>query len=165
MTVDDIKNRSDEVGDCWEWRGSYSTDGVPVLNKKSVRRLGAKAIGKHIPPLFVATTKCNNQRCVCPDHILIVSRTRRIQMNVEDGRYYNPAKTAKMVKTKAKKSRFPDELVEAVRTAQGETRDIADRFNVPITWAYKVRQGICRKAPGNPFFGLMAANDSKRRAA
>jgi hypothetical protein len=79
-TLDDLKARTAEVGDCWEWQCGYQNHGktpavVYIDKRMSGRRLalmlakpGQKLDGK------VVIAKCGNHKCVNPDHMLALTK-------------------------------------------------------------------------------------------
>ena len=76
MTLDDIKSRCTEVGDCLEWQGYYERN-HPRSAGQSVRRIVYELVHGPVEsdPKKVVTMTCDNHRCVHPDHLAYVKKT------------------------------------------------------------------------------------------
>lgn len=78
-TLDDIKRRCIEVGECWEWQGAVSAEGVPYIwsggRAHTVRRLAVMFHSgrAEIPSGHVSSMRCGNRLCVRPhpEHIVL----------------------------------------------------------------------------------------------
>lgn len=158
VTMDLIKDRIIEEGDCWIWMGAYShtapavRDGDKVVQ---VRRLIAeKFLGKKINGLF-AVPKCKNSECVCPDHIRIVSRATLNKMTIEKTQFHlRPDRIAKLKLAAQKRYNIDMNKVEAVRKAEGSGRQIAKDFGMNLSVVQKIRNGAHYQI-GNVWAGLM----------
>lgn len=92
-TLEAIKANCDEVGDCWEWRGAL--DGKAPLMRVSmtrrlvpVRRWILEQAGK-MKDGHLACAKCNNPRCVAPEHAVALTRQQLQERTAKTTRYGN----------------------------------------------------------------------------
>ena len=156
-TVDSLKNRTIEVGECREWQG-YFGNGTPQVSNNgemvSVRRLFTELLGGQISKGYYVP-KCNNKTCVNPDHtvfhtvsvhlkkaakIAVLNPTRRIKIQIN-----KRATVAKLTQEKADEIRYSDE----------PSRVLAQRYGVDKSVICRIRKGNAWVNLSNPFAGLM----------
>lgn len=159
LLIERLRKHSNEVGDCWEWFGSFQSSGsTPAMNfngrVKPARRhiaeqLGLDVVGK------VVTCKCRNYMCVNPDHIMVITRARLQALTAKELAYANNPARVKKISDKARaRSRLTMQIVEQIRAAEGKQRDIAARFGVSQTTVSVIRRGEAWRDHTNPFAGL-----------
>ncbi len=164
-----IHERCIEEGDCWIWQGAMSGSASlrPCVNwggkTRYVRRLVSEMKGV-IPPGFVAVATCGRERCVSPHCVKAVTNKRSKQMAAKRGAFSNPAKIRKASMTRRANSWITEEVVGRVRTAP-TAQAAHDETGVSLSYCKAIRRGCFRRDFNNPFVGLLAANDSTRRAA
>lgn len=70
--------RTVQVGDCLEWKGSYTNRGQPRVKWDgkyvSVRRLVYKLACGELPSDMVVKTTCRNNKCVKQSHLVLLTR-------------------------------------------------------------------------------------------
>lgn len=161
MLVEYIKARSTEDGDCWIWNLACSGNGTPKLmwQKKQwgARRLVAMEMGLNIEGKFV-TTKCGNQRCVCPDHVLVVTRKQMDKLIVErTGHPYRIERRKKISDAQRKRvGKLTDEIVAQIRAAEGTHEQISARMGIAKSTVGAIRRHEKWKIYTSPFNGLGA---------
>lgn len=161
MTLDDIKARCEEVGDCWIWQGGCDGHGRPVLsqNRRSVyaRRYVRELVdGAPVPAGKVAASRCGDRKCISP-HCSVVATTReKARMASARGAYLNPSRDAKVVLKRRAASRFSEEVIERVRQADGPAYRIAAEVDMSVSHVKAIRRGDARKPLSSPFAGLGA---------
>lgn len=169
-----IHSHCDEVGKCWFWKGALDGHGRPQTRHDGrnvyVRRLVRELTdGVPLQRGIVAAAECGHKLCVSPECSVATTTKGKATMAANRGAYNSAAKTAKMTATKRARSHISEEVVDRVRSADGSSREIAARENISISHVKAIRRGLSRRPLGSPFAGLftglMAANDSKRRAA
>lgn len=96
VTVDTqyFRDRSDVVGSCWEWRGALSQNGYGSMRTKGVtypahRKSFESAHGKIQCGLHICH-KCDNRKCVNPDHLFAGTRKDNMQDCIAKGRFKTP---------------------------------------------------------------------------
>lgn len=161
-TVDSLKSRCIEVGDCWEWQGYIQNKTPQVVSypggvKKmvSVRRVLRELVTSQEQPDGHYSNTCGNYRCVNPEHTLYktdsghmraMGKKRKVsavtanklrQYRVENG-------LAKLDEAKAQEIRLSDEPGPV----------LAERYGVSRAWINKIRRGQVWRVLSSPFAGL-----------
>lgn len=75
----------DENG-CWNWMGSISSQGYGIFNNKLVHGIVFRMAGGKCDLDKVLCHKCNNKRCINPNHLYEGTYTQNLIDAVLDGR-------------------------------------------------------------------------------
>ena len=79
VTLDIIRERCNEEGECWLWSQGHNSAGHPVVRHdgetRLVRRVAAKLAGKDIDGKLLRAT-CRNSGCCNPAHLVPTSRSK-----------------------------------------------------------------------------------------
>lgn len=180
MTLDDIKARCDEIGECWEWRTKAKCrarlthpqmrterGGPPKL----VRRVAVEfKTGKPLPANRYPVPRCGNPFCVNPDHQKVLTQAEK---DKRTGKIAAASQTrgANIARSWRESGRTEMTLEKAaeIRAAVGSLKAIGKRFGISASMAGAIRRGEYWRDHCDPFArmftGLLAANDSRRQAA
>lgn len=161
--LDRIRALSDEVGECWDWKGALQRGGcTPTIRQGrgtiAVRRALAIELGLPLQGR-VATISCGNRLCVRPEHVQTISRGKlQRRIAVETQMHARPARARKL----AEKARLTGKLTEAqvaeIRAAEGLTqRQLAAQFGISQATVSGIRRGVKWKDYRNPWLQLMGA--------
>lgn len=158
QTLESIKKRTVEIGDCWEWQG-YMANGVPYVSHEgkmiSVRRLITILSGATLRDGYYVP-KCGNAKCVCPDHITF--RHEKLHMAISGKKSaYSVARAAKIQAFKREHASKLDVMkVMDIRASDLPNRKLAEIYGVNRSVIWRVKTGRAWiDLNNNPFAGLM----------
>ena len=156
-TVQSLKQRTIEVGDCWEWQGYYG-NGTPQVSQngkmQAVRRVFTELLGGQIKKGYYIP-KCRNNRCVNPDHtafndpkthltkigkVALKSPTRRLKIQI------HKRKTI---------SKLTQEIADVIRVSDDNSRVLAEKYGVNKSVICRIKRGEAWVNLSNPFAGLI----------
>ena len=123
------------VHDCVEYVGhignaGYGLDYEPKTQKTVLahRKAYYDAYG-HIPAGLVVLHKCNNKRCVNPEHLRVGTQSENVRQSYRDGLQVNPLRS------------LTDTQVLDVLSSSGPQRAVAKQFGVSQTVIKNIRLG------------------------
>lgn len=138
----------DEKTECWDWLGSLSPRGygrirVAGKNIRAHRYSWILKHGRDIPEGMVVCHKCDNPKCVNPDHLFLGTIADNVADCVSKGRH---ARGEKLAHPRAKgekngNSRLTANQVDAIRSDQRPQRTIASQFGVSQALISKIKRG------------------------
>jgi len=162
ITVKDLKDRSDEIGDCWIWNQGTSANGYPQMKPvgcgcKLVRRLAVELAGKALAPRQPVDTTCGEKLCVNPDHMRPTTPKAVGRRAAARGAFSTPSRGARIsAARKAGRVKLTDEQVAQIRASDEPETTLGPRFGVNRSYIGRIRRGQDRKDYSNPFAGLGA---------
>ncbi len=153
----------DDAG-CMIWTGSVTASGYGriVVNGKAttVRRvLTEKMLGRPLHKDEFASSTCNDKRCVCGDHLRVVTISKRRAETAAAGGYSSLAKGAKIAQHKretAAKLQGGQAAADAIRCDSRPSHEVATEHGISASMVRKIRQGLAWKPLASPFAGLGA---------
>lgn len=158
--ADKLDQHCEESGDCMLWGGPLVQRKFPVLNvdrkKLYVKRHAMQLMG-HVLGRKVVTSKCGNQLCVNPEHLVLVTKAKMVEMTVaaHGGNLNTPASKAKIAAALRAKSPLTQEEVADIRNSNDSITTIARRYDISEAYAYMLRRGDWRRDyNATPFSGL-----------
>lgn len=163
ITDEYLKERSVEVGECWEWTGAMSNGATPVFRPPGKKTLAvriaiAQRKGLTVTSKTPATTTCSNPKCVNPEHVVVKPRTfiqRRAAK--ETGYAQRASRNAKIAAAaRARLSTLTPEMVQAIRDAEGFAREVGAKFGISKSSVIDIRAGDTWKTYTSPWAGLGA---------
>lgn len=161
-TLEAIRAKCTEEGDCWLWNGALSHGTTPTMridgdkHQVSVRRYVLELQGKKVDGLK-ATNTCNDPRCVCPAHAVAWPTSRMLKrVAVTSGYGLCPARNAKIAAGKRQHSPVTPELVTEIRNSPESGHAIARRLGLSQSTVQAIRAHETWKDYSNPFFQLAA---------
>lgn len=144
-TLNIVRGRCVEEGQCWIWSSGCTRHGYPVacINGRtsvSVRsHIFKKILGRNVPDGHVISTLCNNKRCVSPR--CLVAKTRG---DVLATAYERMARTKPS--TEFMRGRRPVKLslekAREIRMSNERSSVLAAKYGVHIETIRGVRRGI-----------------------
>lgn len=163
-TIESLKARTIEEGDCWLWQG-YKANGTPQVSNPrpgfsskmySVRRLMRELVTGKPTPDGHYVTSCGTTDCVNPKHVLYRTDEQHLQTI---GRLSSTG-VAKSLKLRQYymtigRAKLTDAIAQEIRLSNESSPALAKRYGVDRSLISKVRRGQAWKVLANPFRGLM----------
>lgn len=135
----------DKSGDCWLWTGALKENGYGVIGGHERRSRYAHRVSYQlafgaVPPGLNVLHRCDNRRCVRPDHLFAGTQAENIQDMVRKGRARpydrRGRKNPRAVLTPGKAAEI------RARRQSGETlASIAARFSVGTSQVHRIATG------------------------
>jgi len=86
---------------CWNWLGSISSQGYGLFNGKVVYGIVFRMVGKTCALDRVICHRCDNKKCINPNHLYEGTYTENMLDSLRAGRGIGPEVYRKMVELKA----------------------------------------------------------------
>jgi hypothetical protein len=148
-TLADIRERCVEVGECWEWQGSFSGCGQPRHRldgkQRKVCHTAFALAGKTWPEGKYLVRKCGNLACVNPAHLEPMTRSEQMKLAASMGKCSRPDQTAARTNGNRARSKYSMELANKVRAMRSENftlANISEALGVPVDVASKMARGV-----------------------
>ena len=150
------------AGDCQDWTGSLDSHGTPIMRKPGqrtwtpVRRVLLELAGRHIGTRL-ASTKCSNSLCVCPAHILPMTRSQLHTRSAQASAY--PRSIARRMAIAAKRRTTTHMTLESVaelRASGLPSRAAGLKYGLSQSSASAILGHRTWRNYASPFAGLMA---------
>lgn len=112
----------------------------------------------HLPTgkTVVISSTCTNRRCVNPEMVLRMTKSKAWSEHAKRGVRVGPAALRKAVATRRSRSKLPDHGAEDIRTSEEHPKALAAKWGVSEAYVYMIKAGLYRQPLSNPFAGLMA---------
>lgn len=179
-TLNDIRDRCRLVDGHWLWAGALS-DGWPRIAAPEYTRHNGRKISQHgrravwhvihqkpIPAGWRVFGTCKERTCVNPDHLVCEPTAERGRKVAKSGKWKGDLRRIAAVRATARKrSHLTPELIEYIRMSPKTGKALCEELGLGRTVVSKVRSGktTAYTPVGGLFTGLLAANESNRRAA
>ena len=163
MTLDEIKSRCEEEGECWIWKDATDSNGYPIAKVDGkcqlVRRVAysLKPSAPKLQPRQPVIAKCDCRLCVNPSCLRASTIAEVSRMAGKAGKLSGLIKGAKIAAHKrATGAKIDMEIANSIRLS-GETGPVlAARHNIDRALVNRIKRGGAWKDYSNPFMGLMA---------
>lgn len=143
-----IQEHAIHLGNCWEWTGSFHKNGYGQflrLENSKAHRFSWRIHKGKIPDGLHVCHKCDNRKCVRPDHLFIGTISDNAKDCAKKGRngmQTNPQKS-KLCGNSFQRARGESnglsklteaQVIEILKTERSviQNRDFADRFGVSV---------------------------------
>ena len=141
-----FEQKIDKSGECWNWTGAlnYTTHGYGVFGAKSGNALAhrysyAAFVGEILDGMQVLH-RCDNKRCVRPDHLFLGTQKDNMQDMMSKGREVRYDRSG----TKNPRYRVTPETVAKIKAERATGRTIASisgEFGVSLTHVGRIVRG------------------------
>ena len=163
ITLKDIHDRCDEVGDCWIWKQAVSQTGYPIIRRRPdgcllVRRVAVALDGREAMPRQPVVATCGEALCVNPAHLKATSNSDAAKRAAERGVWSGKARGAKIA---AARRSQPDvkldmEKAREIRMSAESGPVLAERYGVTRNRINDIKRGTAWKDYANPYAALGA---------
>jgi hypothetical protein len=164
-TIESLKARTVEEGDCWIWQG-YKANGTPQVSHPrpgfsskmySVRRLMRDLVTGKPTPDGHYVTRCHESSCVNPDHVLFHmddQHMKRIGRTVSTSANITRSMKLRKYRIRIGHAKLSEQIAQDIRLSNESCATLGERYGVDKSLISKVRRGIAWKVLANPFQGL-----------
>ena len=162
ITIKEIKDRCDEIGDCWIWKNSVGEYGYPIIRRNKqcllVRRVVAEIKGTPPNPRQPVVTSCGDKRCCNPQHIELSTTKQVAKAAGKAGAFSQIDRCAKIAKSRRSlpSAKLTMEKAREIRTSDKSRKELAEEFGISLSLVKAVRAGTTWKEYSSPFAGLGA---------
>lgn len=161
-TLETIKARCIEEGDCWLWQCGTS-HGTPAIRHNGTivymrRYIVTELQGVVIPARRLVSMCCGTKLCVNPDHIRVYTRAQLQTYTAKRTDYgRDPVRNARIAAKRQAQSPLDWDRVREIRSMEGSDRAIARQLGLNFSTIYEIRRNITWRETCNPWAGLLAA--------
>lgn len=154
-----FRKRCIEDGDCWIWQNACSGNGTPKVHigkkQQGVRRVIGEMLGLNIENKIV-TNKCGNHLCICPDHILIVTKRQMAKLIVERTGFPYRLERRKKISDKARTwGKLNIEQVAEIRNSDETYVQLAEKYGIAKATVGGIKNHDVWKDYANPWGALI----------
>lgn len=161
-TVEAIREKCVEEGDCWLWQGAMSHGTRPVARLDGTRKLvGVRRLMLELCGIEPGRNKvfptCGNQACLNHEHLKPMTHAAMLKrVAAQTGYAQSVTRNAKIAAGKRKHSPITPELVEEIRSSPESGRAVARRMGLCQSTVQAIRAHDSWRDYANPFFQLAA---------
>jgi hypothetical protein len=159
--------RVDRTGDCWEWQGQLSEKGYGQLQvqgkQKRAHRVSWELSNGPIPDGMVIMHRCDNPKCVRPEHLSVGT----VADNNRDMQRKGRARFALLPGQRNGAAKLSDEQARQVSANRGQAtaQELVNMFGVSAATVYAIWRGSRWGLPARPWRALDANTVHKVRAS
>ena len=129
MTIEDrFLEKTVVVGDCWEWQGSVTVSGYGQFSIRSrgfrAHRIAYELFVGPIPNGLLVCHKCDNTKCVNPNHLFVGSSQDNTDDMIAKGR------TGGMKGEAHPFAKLSEEDICSIRVMTGTCKEIGAQFDI-----------------------------------
>ena len=126
---------------CWVWNGAINSEGYPygklTLNNKTwfAHRVSYMQSYGEIKPKINVCHKCDNPKCINPEHLFLGTQKDNILDAVKKGRH----KHCVFYGQEHPMAKLTKEDVEVIRLDNRLLREIAEEYNISISQTHRIK--------------------------
>jgi len=170
ITIDQIKSKCVEEGECWIWNAAISAEGYPIMKRYGcpcvlVRRVSIAIDGRPPAARQPVVSTCGQKLCVNPNHLSRSSWKKVGKRAAENKSFSGIVRCSKiaMAARVGKSAKITAEIAQEIRESAGTHREISQRFGISKSLVTKIRAGKAWKNYHDPFISLKSCASMKTR--
>lgn len=162
-TVDSLKARCVEEGDCWLWEGYVANKTPQVFTRVdgkrsmvSVRKLLRELTTGQPQPVGHYGNTCGNYLCVCPEHTLWKGENAHMRYMAKK-RTVSPMLASKLrrIKVESGRAKLDESKAQEIRMSSESGPVLAERYGISRHMVNRIKRGEAWRDTANPWAGLM----------
>lgn len=161
-TLEEVKARCIEEGECWIWQGAVASKKYPAFKPANdgetlVRRLVLRLDGRPVPPKKLAVCTCGEPLCVFPGHQAHSTYSARMKKAAKDHpvSYLRRGAKASAWMRENGPGKLTMEQVREIRASDKPRAVLAQQYKVGRSFIGRIiRNETWRETPSTPFSGL-----------
>lgn len=159
-TVEGLKERCIEEGDCWIWQG-YFANGTPQVRSDgkmtSVRKVLLELQGRAIVKTKAFAPSCGCSQCVNPDHVTQLTKSQQMARIAKKVDSKGPGRRLKLTAhARATKAKITIEIAREIRISDESGPVLSEKYGVTRGVINRVRRNESWADNTNPFWRLAA---------
>lgn len=162
ITLKEIHDRCDEVGECWIWRDATSHGGYPIMKRSGgpclyVRRVVAELNGDVPEPRQPVATTCGEKCCCNPEHVHTTTTKKVAKAAAKRGAFSTLSRRMKVAAAKRSGpgAKLDMDKAREIRLSIKTGKELAAEYGVNVSVIKGIRQGRMWVDYSSPFAGLM----------
>lgn len=170
ITLDEIKARCEEVGECWLWQGATSDNGYPIMKRGGgpcllVRRVVADIKGTPPAARQPVVVTCGEKCCCNPAHVRFSTVKKVAEAAAKAGAYSSIDRCAKVAKARriAPGAKLDEGKARDIRLSAKTSAALATEYGVSLSLIKSIRAGRAWKDYASPFARLGARPQQARQ--
>jgi hypothetical protein len=161
-TLDSLKARTIEEGDCWLWQGYIANNTPQVVSYASgskrmvsVRRLLRELETGRVQPDGHYSNTCGNPLCVNPDHTIWRGQDAHMRAMAKKRRVSDvTANKLRNYRVNTGQAKLSESKAQEIRLSEEPGPVLAERYGVSRSWINRVKRGEVWRVLSSPFAGL-----------
>lgn len=133
QTLDKLLSNTIKDGDCLIWTKCCDKDGYGISS------IGGKKMPAHRAAMILSGVlvndyvlhKCNNRKCINPEHLYVGTQQQNVQDQIDSGSFVYGSKNGM--------AKLDEMSVEHIRSSGFSTRQLADYYDVSYYTVWDVR--------------------------
>ena len=150
-----LRSKMDMETGCIEWTSYLNDAGYGIVScgrrfpRMRAHRVGWALVNGPIPEDLCLCHKCDNRKCINPEHLFLGTKSDNTQDMISKGRHFTPFKGLepffKLNPDKAKRgesngnSKFTEDFIKELRDFEGSHKQAAEYFDIPHSTAWQIR--------------------------
>lgn len=162
ITLKEVHDRCNEVGDCWIWCNATSKGGYPIMKRSGgpclyVRRVVAELKGDAPAPRQPVMTTCGEKLCCNPLHVVSSSTKKVAKAAAKRGAFSTLSRRMKVAAAKRSGAgaKLTMEKAQEIRLSTKTGKELAAEYGVNVSVIKGIRQNRMWVDFSSPFAGLM----------